>query len=853
MSRADTSTADPNPYQGVPPELKGRKQWLLWDKSSDTPKRPHWKGDFAISWSNPAEWHTFEQAVTAAQSRDSWGIGYVTAFGNPDCDDAEYAVLDVDGPYDESGNLRSWVPPLDRFTGETHIERTPNNGLHIVVDGRDIPEWWSDCEVDPDLHQGVDVLTNKFCTFTGNTHPRSVDTIGSINPAPWLFEAYKNIRGDTPTLGESGQANTGDDGDDGDEWLTDSDVADALDEIDPDVPHSEWIGLAYAVHDYDDGSTGQRLFEKWSKGGSKWDKAAARSVEAIWSSASQGSGVSVATLVHKAKENGWNASRSDTSKSGTDAADEPLAEAVDSAWFDTARQVVEVQRTADLSIKQVADRFRNPDELSTEATLSVNEVNGGAEFLSNPDEWQVRSGSGDPLAELTAQELKNAALRDIPTERVAYLPKREEWFWCDGSGIWQQHGKEDIRQWLDDYLGSHYRRSIRTEVQDQLKARVRSREEAFGGGPPGSIATQTGLVDLESGECREIEPSDKVRWQLGTEFDPEANCPAWKQFVGNVTEPGDIKILQEYVGYCLHHWGLPFKKALILFGPTDAGKSVFLNVIRALFGGDESPATSSTSVQYLANERWGAARLVNTAVNIRNDLDGSTIQNTGKIKELIAGDALDAERKRKPVFKFSPTAKHCFAANRAPDRSVDDEAFWNRWITVMFPESVPRDKQDATLESRLIDELPGILNWAIEGYRRLMSQGRFTDEPLPFENREKWERFGSSIEQWINQCTEEEADGLVPKWSTDSGTLGAYDSYKAFARRNGLEVESDSAFTSKLKQREGVAKTKRTIDNNQRQAYSGFELTRDAPRPEQSNENNGGAPTGLKDYGDTNE
>jgi hypothetical protein len=48
-------------------------------------------------------------------------------------------------------------------------------------------------------------------------------------------------------------------------------------------------------------------------------------------------------------------------------------------------------------------------------------------------------------------------------------------------------------------------------------------------------------------------------------------------------------------------------------------KSVFLNVIRALFGGDESPATSSTSVQYLANERWGAARLVNTALNIRND------------------------------------------------------------------------------------------------------------------------------------------------------------------------------------------------------------------------------------------
>ena len=133
-----------------------------------------------------------------------------------------------------------------------------------------------------------------------------------------------------------------------------------------------------------------------------------------------------------------------------------------------------------------------------------------------------------------------------------------------------------------------------------------------------------------------------------------------------------------------------------------------------------------------------------------------------------------------------------------------------------------------------------------------MSQRKFTDEPLPFENREKWERFGSSIEQWINQYTEEKADGLVPKWSTDSGTLGAYDSYKAFARRNGLEVETDSAFTSKLKQREGVGKAKRTIDNNQRQAYFGFELTADAPRPEQS-DGMGSTPTGLDSYGDSDE
>jgi putative DNA primase/helicase len=299
-------------------------------------------------------------------------------------------------------------------------------------------------------------------------------------------------------------------------------------------------------------------------------------------------------------------------------------------------------------------------------------------------------------------------------------------------------------------------------------------------------------------------------------------------------------MLQEFVGYCLHHWDLSYKKALIIFGPTDAGKSVFLDVVQALFRGDDSPATSSTSIQYLANQRWGPARLVNTAVNIRNDRSAETIQNAGKVKELITGDNLDAERKRKPVFKFAPTAKHLFAANRAPDRSTDDEAFWNRWLTAVFPESIPR--QDQHLTDDLLAELPGILNWAIEGHQRLMSNGRFTDEPLPFQNRDKWERYGNSIEQWFTEFAEQEPDEVTPKWTTDAGTLGAYDSYKANARSNGLEMETDQTFTAELKQREGIRKGKFTVDGRQRQAYRGFRLTDDAPEPEHDNGDGDDAP-----------
>jgi len=858
MSRERRPTDDRTVYQPIPDELKDRDQWLLWDASADTPRRPHWKAEFSISWSDPEDWHSFEDAVDAAQRRDSWGIGYVMATDNDDHPSGQYGCIDIDGAYDDDGELRDWVPEIDRFTDAgTYLEYSPSGtGLHILIDGTTVPDWWSDCELDDADHQGVDVLTNKFCTFTGDAHPDSGDTIAELNPAPWLFHAYKNICGEPPQLINSTNNRTDDY--DEDEWLSSDAVEEALANISPNVAHSEWIKLGLAVHDFDSSSTGKRIFEDWSKGGSKYDDAAKRSIDWIWSDASAGSGVTVATLIHNAKENGWEPPTpqggSNRPKGGVRTPKTPLPDALDSDWFDTDDQVVRVQATADCDSDELVALFEDPDDLPTEVILAVNEVPGGDDYLDAPEKWTVRqrdlTGYGH-FEDLSMQDMKIIALDEIPTDRVAWVPEREEWFWCDDAGIWHPYGEEDLRGFLDDLFGPHYRRQVRNEVLDQLKARTRAEEQAFGGGPPGTIATENGLVDMETGEVRSIEPDDRVRWKLAAEYDPDADCPAWREFLGRVAEPSDIPILQEFVGYCLHHWNLPKKKALIIFGPTDAGKSVFLDVVRALFGGDESPATSSTSIQYLSNERWGPARLVNTAVNIRNDLSSETIQNTGKVKELVGGDTLDAERKRKPVFQFAPTAKHIFAANRAPDRSTDDEAFWNRWLTVIFPESIPRADQDPNLTDDLIAELPGILNWALEGHRRLMEKGRFTDEPLPFQNQEKWERYGNSIEQWLDRFTEKEPDAATPKWTTDDGTLGAYDSYKAFAQRNGLEVETDQKFTAELKQREGISKRKITIDGRRRQAYRGFRLADDAPAPEHGESDDGsGDPdaTGLAGF-----
>jgi putative DNA primase/helicase len=590
---------------------------------------------------------------------------------------------------------------------------------------------------------------------------------------------------------------------------------------------------------------------------SKYDNAAEDSIDWIWSEGDEGSDVTVATLVHKAKEADWTPptpckGESSSTNPNTQTGEALLQDALAPNWFDTQNQIVRVQDTKEYDSAELVGLFEDPDQLPTKATLAINETAGGEQFLENPEAWQIEERTpADPYADLDIRELKNVALREIPTERVAWLPEREEWLWCDSDGIWHKNGEEYIRQWLDSEFGDHYRRQLKNEVLDQLKARTRAEEESFGGGPVGTIATNSGLVDLQTGNCRGIEPQDRVRWRINAEYDPEADCPRWKEFLGEVVEAADIPLLQEFVGYCLHHWGVPHKKALMLLGPTDAGKSVFIDVIEGLFGGADSPATSSTSIQYLADRRWGAARLVNTAINTRSDLSSELIENTGKVKELIAGDSLDAEYKNKPVFQFTPTAKHIFSGNRVPNREVDDEAFWNRWLTVIFPEAVPKREQTHGLDQTLLEESAGILNWAIKGYTRLMEQGRFTNEPLPFENRQKWERYGNSIEQFIERYTESEEGSVVPKRSTDD-TLGAYDSYVAFARQSGVECESKSKFTQELTKRGDVVQKQRKVDRKPRtRCYVGLKLTDDAPEPQSASDADDEPDTrgrGLDDY-----
>jgi uncharacterized protein (DUF1330 family) len=106
-------------------------------------------------------------------------------------------------------------------------------------------------------------------------------------------------------------------------------------------------------------------------------------------------------------------------------------------------------------------------------------------------------------------------------------------------------------------------------------------------------------------------------------------------------------------------------------------------------------------------------------------------------------------------------AKLVFAANQMPQVDTHQDTFFRRWLLVAFPNKFTKKEDDdypmadPTLEDTLMDEMEGILNFAVEGLQRLRDQdGEFTNELSTAEVRQQWNQYGDPIDQFIRNWLE---------------------------------------------------------------------------------------------------
>mgnify|MGYP006278080791 CR=1 FL=1 len=390
-------------------------------------------------------------------------------------------------------------------------------------------------------------------------------------------------------------------------------------------------------------------------------------------------------------------------------------------------------------------------------------------------------------------------------------------------GIFEPHGESKVRELLSKNLREHYTAHEKNEVVSRLKGLSTYKQDEFGG-PEWHINARNGVLDVDDESLKDHAPDYLYRAGSPVEFDPEADCPTWREFLKDVTSnKTDRMLLQEFAGYTLMHWDYPWHKALFLVGPGASGKSTFLDTIRNILG---SEAVASVTPHELGEERFAGVELHGRWANIRNDIPSEMIENTGKFKEIVAGDPIKVEEKYQDTFTIEPNAKHLYSTNQLPDASVDDDAFYRRILLVSFPSTVPRSERDPHLFEKLEDEFPGILNWMIDGLKRLVNQGKFTGDEPPEQTRQTWESWGSSIKKFKQDCLEKDKKAAVPK-------SDVYAAYRRWCEENGLPTKTQQKMTRIIKQDPDISDGRRNVDGKRQRCYTGVNLLEErVPQPD---------------------
>jgi len=244
--------------------------------------------------------------------------------------------------------------------------------------------------------------------------------------------------------------------------------------------------------------------------------------------------------------------------------------------------------------------------------------------------------------------------------------------------------------------------------------------------PPASelLVCSNGLLHLPT---RRLLPPERRFFSVNgspVAFDEAAPKPErWLRFLKEVfpNEPDCIETLQEATGYFLTQ-DTSLQKIVQLVGPTRAGKGVYTRVLQNLVG--EGNFTSPTAKR-LSGE-FGMQPLIGKQLAILSDMRlGRGVNTSGLTETLLTvsgEDSVSIPRKYKENWEGKLSTRFLIVSNELLQLRDTSNALGARMIVIATRQSF-LGREDEGLTERLRAEMPGILNWALDGLDRLKSRG----------------------------------------------------------------------------------------------------------------------------------
>ena len=316
-------------------------------------------------------------------------------------------------------------------------------------------------------------------------------------------------------------------------------------------------------------------------------------------------------------------------------------------------------------------------------------------------------------------------------------------------------------------------------------------------------------------------------------YDPDADCPRFRQMLIDLQPEQSMRdMLQMMMGLCL----VPetkYAKFWILYGNGGTGKSTFLRILKRVVGADNCCNVPLLDLQDKFSLWPLAERLVNIVEELQpDDKFGSIRYVEDRFKNMVSGGDIPVERKGRDRTEAKCLARHVFACNQLPIFGDRSDGLWDRMIIVPFEQRIRNTgKMILDFDETLVDELPGILNFALIGLAKLRRLDRFPEPEACLQAKAEHRDRCDQDSLWVRENLVRDDNLVTGKCFVST----VYDSYRKFLVANGLYQRTAVTFQDIVAKVYGIKATPVSRTDRRRQ-FVGLRFIGDGlPQPEEHN------------------
>lgn len=396
-------------------------------------------------------------------------------------------------------------------------------------------------------------------------------------------------------------------------------------------------------------------------------------------------------------------------------------------------------------------------------------------------------------------------------KKIIEIAKRNKWGLCVNGGFiylyngayWKVIGEEEFKMFLyeaaekmgvPEYTAQSYHfvdRLLKQFYTTQFFPRPEYNNDIA----LINLKNGTFEINLKGEKLRPFDHTDFLTYQLPFEYDPNAKAPMFEKYLNRVLPDTESqKVLAEFTGYLFIRNGgkrAKLEKVAMLYGTGANGKSVFYEIIKAMLGREN---VSSYSIEELTDKSgYYRAEITNKILNYSSE--NSTKLGTDKFKGMASGEDITVRSPYGRPFNTNQYAKFMFNCNELPKDVEQTKAFFRRFIIIPFNVTIPENEQDPDLHTKIIEnELPGVFNWALEGLRRLLKQGGFTECKTVQDAIKQYKIESSSIQLFL------EENGYTKSTTKCKLFSELYTEYTNYCDENGFRKFSSINFSKQLRE-----------------------------------------------------